>query len=192
LRDGIIYGALVGLGFNWFEAALYVTQGYAENGVAPYGAQLGGRYALFGLGGHAMFTGIFGASLGLALPTPRRGGPVLAPLVGLVFSLAAPIFDTTPPPLLSPPPGAAEGELPPVHEPPPGIGFLNAFISNTMMRLTIFLPFFVLMALAVWRSGVWERRVIREELAEEVGRTVSPGEYREIVDDRVLRTRRID
>ena len=34
--------------------------------------------------------------------------------------------------------------------------------------------------------------MIREELAEEVGRTVSPGEYREIVDDRMLRTRRID
>ena len=37
MRDGIVYGALVGLGFNWFEAALYVAQGYAENGVAPYG-----------------------------------------------------------------------------------------------------------------------------------------------------------
>jgi len=25
LRDGIVYGALVGLGFNWFETALYVA-----------------------------------------------------------------------------------------------------------------------------------------------------------------------
>jgi protease PrsW len=25
MRDGIVYGALVGLGFNWFEAALYVA-----------------------------------------------------------------------------------------------------------------------------------------------------------------------
>ena len=54
MRDGIVYGALVGLGFNWFESALYVAQGYAEYGVAPYGAQLGSRYALFGLGGHAI------------------------------------------------------------------------------------------------------------------------------------------
>jgi hypothetical protein len=88
--------------------------------------------------------------------------------------------------------GAAEGELPPAHEPPPNIGFLDAFVSDTLMRLTIFLPFFILMAFAVWRSGVWERRVIREELAEEVGRTVSPSEYQEIVGDRMLRTRRID
>src|SRR3979490_1383801 len=51
MRDGIVYGGLVGLGFNWFEAALYVAQGYAEFGTPPYGAQLGFRYALFGLGG---------------------------------------------------------------------------------------------------------------------------------------------
>ena len=30
LRDGMVYGTLVGAGFNWFEAALYVAQGYAE------------------------------------------------------------------------------------------------------------------------------------------------------------------
>jgi len=45
MRDGIVYGMLVGLGFNWFEAALYVAQGYAQYGVAPYGAQFGSRYA---------------------------------------------------------------------------------------------------------------------------------------------------
>src|SRR5262249_27288861 len=168
MRDGIVYGALVGLGFNWFEAALYVAQGYAENGVAPYGAQLGGRYALLGLGGHALFPGIFGASLGLAIQPRRRWVRILAPIVGLVLAIAAHMLNNALP-LLFTLVGAAEGGLPPVHEPPPDIGFLNAFVSNTAMRLTIFLPFFALMALAVWRSGVWERRVIREELADEVG-----------------------
>jgi hypothetical protein len=48
------------------------------------------------------------------------------------------------------------------------------------------------MALAVWRSGVWERRVIREELANEVGRSVTPEEYQAIAGDRMLRTRRVD
>jgi RsiW-degrading membrane proteinase PrsW (M82 family) len=59
MRDGIVYGGLVGLGFNWFEAALYVAQGHAEFGTPPYGFQLGIRYALFGFGGHALFTGLF-------------------------------------------------------------------------------------------------------------------------------------
>src|SRR5215831_5817351 len=191
MRDGIVYGALVGLGFNWFEVALYVAQGYAENGVAPYGAQLGGRYALLGLGGHAMFTGIFGASLGLAIQTRRRWVRILAPIVGLVLAIAAHMLNNALP-LLFTLAGVAEGEPPSGHEPPSNIGFLDAFISDTLMRLTIFLPFLILMAFAVWRSGVWERRVIREELVEEVGHTVTPGEYQEIVGDRMLRTRRID
>jgi hypothetical protein len=54
------------------------------------------------------------------------------------------------------------------------------------------LPFVLIMALALWRSGVWERRVIREELEQEVGRTVSRDEYGAIVEDRIFRTRRID
>ena len=48
------------------------------------------------------------------------------------------------------------------------------------------------MALAIWRSGIWERRVIREELTDEIGRAVTSEEYRAIVDDRMLRTRRVN
>ena len=72
VRDGFIYGALVGVGFTLFESALYVAQGYVEWGDPPWGLQLGARYALFGLAGHAMFTGIFGAFLGAARQTRRR------------------------------------------------------------------------------------------------------------------------
>ena len=175
MRDGLVYGALVGLGFNWFESALYVAQGYAEYGVAPYGAQLGGRYALFGFGGHALFTGIFGAFLGVALQTRRRWLRILAPIVGLVLAIAAHMLNNALP--LSRRSPGPRGEPPPRHEPPPDVGFFDAFVSGTLLELTIFLPFVVIMALALWRSGVWERRVIREELAEEVGGAVSASEY---------------
>src|SRR4029077_19346633 len=87
MRDGIVYGALVGLGFTWFEAALYVANVYAKFGVAAYGLQLGARYALFGLGGHAMFTALFGASLGLALQTRRKWLRILAPIAGLALAI---------------------------------------------------------------------------------------------------------
>ena len=63
---------------------------------------------------------------------------------------------------------------------------------GTLFQLTVFLPFVALMALVLWRSGVWERRVIREELEDEIGRAVTPTEYGEIVGDGLLRTRRID
>jgi hypothetical protein len=89
--------------------------------------------------------------------------------------------------------GAARGEPPPQQsEPPPELGFVDAFLIGSLVELTLFLPFVVIMAIALWRSGVWERRVIREELAEEVGREVSRDEYQRIAADRMLRTRRID
>ena len=189
VRDGIVYGALVGVGFNWFEAALYVAQGYAESGVPPYGLQLGSRYALFGLGGHAMSTGIFGAFLGIAMQTRRRWIRILAPIAGLVLAIAAHMVNNALP-LLAALAATSAGE-PPVSD-PLDMGFLQAFVSSSLLELTIFLPFLLITALALWRSCVRERRVIREELAGEVGRTVSAGEYEEIVADRVLRTRRID
>jgi protease PrsW len=191
MRDGIVYGALVGLGFNWFETALYVAQGYAEFGTAPYGAQLGARYALLGFGGHALFTALFGASLGLAIQTRRRWLRVLAPIVGLALAIGAHMLNNALPLLLALA-GAAEGERPPLPERAPDVGFVESFLGQSLLQLALFLPLFLLMAVAVWRSGVWERRVIREELADEIGRCVSSGEYAEIVHDRMLRTRRVD
>jgi RsiW-degrading membrane proteinase PrsW (M82 family) len=191
MRDGFVYGALVGLGFPWFEAPLYVAQGYAESGVAPWGMQLGWRYALFGFSGHAVFTAIFGALLGLVFQTRRRWLRILAPVVGFALALGAHFLNNALPLFLALA-GAAAGEPPPSgSEAPPDIGFVRAFVSGSLAELSIFLPFVVIMALALWRSGVWERRVIREELAAEVGDAVSPEEYAEIVRDRAFRTRRI-
>lgn len=191
MRDGIIYGALVGVGFNWFEAAVYVAQNYAEHGVAPYGLHLGARYALFGLGGHAAFTAIFGASLGLAIQTRRRWLRFLAPIGGLALAIAAHMLNNALP-LIDALASAAAGEPPSEWQVAPDIGFLEAFLAGSLVQLTIFLPFVALAGLAILRSGVWERRVIREELAGEVGRTVTGGEYQDVLHDRMLRTRRID
>jgi hypothetical protein len=73
-----------------------------------------------------------------------------------------------------------------------GLGFLQAAISASIAQLTLFLPFTLIVCIALWYSGRWERRVIREELKSEVGRTVSPEEYQAVLVDRILRTRRID
>jgi RsiW-degrading membrane proteinase PrsW (M82 family) len=191
MRDGFVYGALVGVGFNWFEAALYVAQGYVQYGAAPYGAQLGGRYALFGLGGHAMFTAIFGAFLGFALQTRRKWLRFLAPVAGLILAIAAHMLNNALP-LFAALAGAEGGEPPPPRQSLAAIGFFEAFALGSLVQLIIFVPFLIIMWLALWRSGVWERRVIREELADEVGRSVSPEEYRDIAGDRMFRTRRID
>jgi RsiW-degrading membrane proteinase PrsW (M82 family) len=191
MRDGLIYGALVGLGFTWFEAALYVAKMYGTFGVPAFGLQLGVRYALLGLGGHAMFTAIFGASLGLALQTRRNWLRILAPIVGLFLAMVAHMLNNALP-LFATLAKINAGQLPSESEQIPDVGFLQAFVTGSLMQLTLFIPFLLMMVFAIWRSGVWERRVIREELADEIGEAVSPEEYRAIFNDRVLRTRRID
>jgi protease PrsW len=191
MRDGLVYGALVGLGFTWFEAALYVVNVYAKFGVAAFGLQLGARYALFGLGGHALFTAIFGASLGFALQTRRRWLRIFAPIAGLALAIAAHMLNNVLP-LFAALTETAAGKLPSESRSLPDIGFLQAFAMGSLIQLTTFVPFLLIMAIVVWRSGTWERRVIREELANEVGRSVTREEYQAIVGDRMMRTRRID
>ena len=194
MRDGYVYGALVGVGFNWFEAPLYVAQGFAQDGVAAFGLQMGGRYALFGLGGHAMFTGLFGLFLGLAVQTRYTLVRIVAPLFGLLLAMAGHMLNNALPLVLAI--ATAGGDGPAAPQPTPqdlaATGFAEAFVSASLLQLVTFVPFLLLVALCLWRSGVWERRVIREELQPEVPRYVTPGEYRAILHDRVLRTRRID
>jgi RsiW-degrading membrane proteinase PrsW (M82 family) len=191
MRDGFVYGALIGAGFTWFEAPLYVAQGYAEFGTAPWGLQLGWRYALFGLSGHAMFTGIFGAFLGYAMQTRRTWLKVLMPVIGMILAIAAHALNNVLP-LLFALADAEAGKAPPAKEAPPDIGLVAAWVQGSLVDLVVFLPFVVIMAVVLWRSGHWERRVIREELADEMDPIVSRGEYAAIQGDRMFRTRRID
>jgi RsiW-degrading membrane proteinase PrsW (M82 family) len=191
MRDGIVYGALIGLGFNWYEAALYVVQTYDEHGRAAFGLQLGARYALFGLGGHALYTAIFGAFLGFVMQTRYALLRVAAPLLGLVLAILAHMINNTLPLMATLVRVAAGEPLPENPESPAGMGFLAAFAEATWLDIVVYWPLLLLMALAVWRSGAWERRVIREQLADEVGRAVTPDEYQDILRDGLFQTRRI-
>jgi len=191
VRDGLVYGALVGIGFNWYETALYVAQDYVKNGVAPYGLQLGGRFALLGFGGHALFSGIFGGFLGYAMVERRWFLKISAPVIGLLLAIGAHMLNNALP-LLVTLAGAAAGVDRYEPEPMPDIGFFQAMIGSSIREAIIFLPFVMVAALVLWRSDVWERRIIREELSGEVGGAVSAGEYRDIAGDGAIRTARVD
>jgi hypothetical protein len=43
----------------------------------------------------------------------------------------------------------------------------------------------------LWQSGVWERQVIRDELADEIEVVITPAEYEGVKGDRIFRTRHI-
>jgi RsiW-degrading membrane proteinase PrsW (M82 family) len=92
--DGIVYGAAVGLGFNFLESVSYMTNLYSifapeGNGGFAAGIQWYGRQVLGLFFGHATYTAFIGAGVGIArqLPTTRR--KVLAIVAGFIVAIAA-------------------------------------------------------------------------------------------------------
>ncbi|MBO0708619.1 MAG: PrsW family intramembrane metalloprotease [Candidatus Dormibacteraeota bacterium] len=77
LVDGIIYGAVVGLGFNFMESTIYMVSGFQQAaqmggpGVAGAGVQWFVRQVVDLFTGHATYTALTGAGIGLARHYPR-------------------------------------------------------------------------------------------------------------------------
>jgi protease PrsW len=192
VRDGFIYGALIGAGFNWFESALYVQQNFVEFGTAPYGFQIGTRFAWLGLAGHALFSGIFGAALGAARATAKLWLRVLAPIAGFALAVLGHAWNNSLP-LFMALAAAQAGEAAPTEVlAPPTHTLWDAMFTASLTNLVVFLPFALLLVFILYRSGKAERRVIVEELADEVGRSVTAEELAVIAADRTCQTRRID
>ncbi|MGB7905194.1 MAG: PrsW family intramembrane metalloprotease [Steroidobacteraceae bacterium] len=192
VRDGFIYGALIGAGFNWFESALYVQQNFVEFGTAPYGFQIGTRFAWLGLAGHALFSGIFGAALGMERATSKLWLRMLAPIGGFALAVLGHAWNNSLP-LFMALAAAQAGEAAPTEVlAPPTYALWDAMITASLTNLVVFLPFALLLVFVLYRSGKAERRVIVEELADEVGHSVTAAELAAIEADRTFRTRRID
>lgn len=81
LLDGIIYGAMVGMGFAMIENIFYFVQVFEEGGREAWQLNIFLRAVLFGLN-HALFTGMTGLGVAVARLTPQRGLRVLAPMLG--------------------------------------------------------------------------------------------------------------
>lgn len=186
VRDGFIYGALVGIGFNLFESALYVAQTSMTWGFVPWGAQLGLRHSMFGFGGHALFTGIFGMFLGLSRQTTRPWLHYAAPIIGWLLGYTAHFLYNVQGLLSALSSGGTPAELPTED-----INFLLAWLVVGWIKNIPLLPIMAIAVIMLWRSGIWERRVIQSELADEIGTVVMPEEYEAIKSDRIFKTRRI-
>jgi protease PrsW len=92
--DGIVYGAAVGLGFNFMESVAYMTNLYAiftPEGYGWYAAgfQWYGRQVLGLFFGHTTYTAFIGAGLGLARQLPHKRQKAFAILSGFLIAIAA-------------------------------------------------------------------------------------------------------
>jgi RsiW-degrading membrane proteinase PrsW (M82 family) len=91
--DGIVYGAAVGLGFNFMESVSYMTNLYSifapeHFGEVAAGIQWYGRQVLGLFFGHATYTAFIGAGLGVARQMHGRRQKALAIVSGFLIAIA--------------------------------------------------------------------------------------------------------
>jgi len=84
--DGIIYGATVGFGFAMTENMFYFLASLEESGVEGLTFLVLMRAVVFGLN-HALFTSVFGASLGYARTAKAGSQQALVPVLGLLGAI---------------------------------------------------------------------------------------------------------
>ena len=169
--DGIVYGAMVGLGFAFVENILYL------GGEALDGGSIGSvvslwlfRSGLFGLN-HSMFTAMTGAALGLARSLKRPDLKGLVPVLGITSAI---VFHAAHNTLVTQVAGMAldDSDLTPL------LGACLAIFAADWGGI-------VLVFVMAMVSSSREAHVMRETLIEEValGR-FTPDEYETLVSGR--------
>lgn len=152
--DGIIYGAIIGLGFAWYENILYYMNASADGGVAGMLTLAWVRGVVSASGGsHAAYTAIVGCAFGL-VRVMRRGVLrwALVPLFWGTAMFAHFAWNTFTQIILNLiAPGNALGQL---------------FIGLPLAVLVLQLPFTVLLLGTVVFSWRHENRIIREYLSD--------------------------
>ncbi len=196
VRDGFIYGALIGIGYNLIDSSFYLAEAYARTGVIPWWQYFVTHHSLLGFGGHALYTGLFGMGLGLARQTPMPWLRIAAPVTGWIAGYAAHITGTLMGLLtiflaVSVVGKGLASPFSPGSPLFPNPSFWALLISGGYISFFWSFPFVALAGLMLWRSGEWERQVIRDELAQEVEPVITLQEYQGVLADRMLHTRRI-
>lgn len=175
VRDGIIYGALAGLGFTVGEAAYYIARGFGETASLPLAQQLAARFVFLGLNGHVLFTALTGAGFGLARQMRWRPAQIVAPGAFLLLAVVANVVNNVfvlgaagQVTLLLGFGGVALKSL-------PSQVLWLALAAGNVLALGLF---YAVVVDLLGRSGAWEQAVIRAELAEEIGLAITEDEYR--------------
>ena len=158
--DGLVYGAVVGLGFAWFENITYylmvANEGYIEVFFNAFG-----RGVLNGLSGHPTFTALTGLAVGL-IRVQRRGktrwlwlplGLGLAMFSHFVWNTFAGLFFVSEDSLVA-----------------------NHLVSWPLAVVFLQLPFVLLLALVLWFVWRHEDAIIVGSLLGEPDDVVKEGE----------------
>lgn len=161
--DGIVYGALVGLGFAVFENFIYYVNTGNLGGVVVLALLRG---VITGMGSHASFTAITGAGIG-AFRVLRTGVlrwllPPLALALAMFVHFSWNTFTS-------------------FFIIDPDDPLLTLFVSMPVAVLVLQMPFLALVLIVATVAGWHENKLISTYLKDEQEAVVTPGELAELV-----------
>jgi protease PrsW len=165
--DGLVYGALVGVGFAMTENILYLGQAYLEGGLREFGTLVLAREVLGGFG-HPAYTAITGAAIGWSRGRYGRGiARVVVPILGWALAVAFHIAWN----------GGLVLTTALMDE---DAGLLQPVAVQTAI---VIVPAVLVLYVVARLSARHELGILREELRAEVERgTITQDEYTAIVD----------
>ena len=166
--DGILYGALIGLGFAWYENITYYWQ-VSEAGVSGMFYNAFGRGVLNGLTGHPTFTALTGLGVGL-IRTQRAGAGrwILFPVFLSLAIFAHFCWNTFCVLFMLP----ASSDMT-VH-----------FVAWPIAVLFLQVPFAILLALVIGVGWRRERAIIHAALGQEPAEFVTPADIEGLIPAR--------
>lgn len=200
MRDGLVYGAVGGFGFNLMETAVYVLRSsYPKDGLLEGTTAQLARLGWWGIGNHMLWAALVGAGIGFYMQCPqsrwRRFIPIAFYLcavlthtaqdngVSIVLMLLAAATITA----LGLGMDAAAGTAAAQQQ---MMQFLPLLTALEELLINIFnIP---LLVWAMVRSSRYERESIRTQLAGEGPEVVSPTEYQQVLVERRFRLRKIE
>lgn len=194
MRDGMIYGAIGGFGFNICEIANYVLRvSYPESGLDGIAGQLT-RLGFFGIGNHVVWSTLVGAGIGFAVQTDNRKWKILAPIGAyLLAAFTHTLQDNFVGPLIAigielvyfvlrgvnitgitANPDRAKEEM-------AKLSTSGMWIASPLEVIVINFVNLIILFWAFMKSGDWERKVLNTQLENEVSNepnaVMTPEEY---------------
>ena len=159
--DGVVYGALVGFGFGMTENFVYFIGSFGQGGLERLAQTIVLRVGVFGFT-HAFFTSMTGAGLGYARSHDFRRRSWIVALLGL---------------------GAAMG-FHALHN--LGASLAGQVAGGILLSLVNITVGLILLLVIIFWSLAQERRWIAQELKDEVGASITRGEYELLTRKRAL------
>jgi RsiW-degrading membrane proteinase PrsW (M82 family) len=165
--DGLVYGALIGVGFAMTENILYFGQAYLEGGLGEFGTLVLSRAVLGGFG-HPAYTAITGAAIGWSRGRYGRGvARIIVPILGWALAVTLHFVWNGGLVLTS----VLMGQ---------DTGLLKLVAVQTAI---VIVPAVLVLYAIARMSAQHELAILREELGTEVERgTITQAEYEAIVD----------